>query len=140
MSTHDGGATVVTQPIRDETDLAMVRRQVRNVAAGQGLDEIAVEALATAVTEIARNVLDHATGGMLWVEAARRGLRRGVSVTVQDDGPGIADVAQAMKDGYSTRGGLGMGLPGARSLVDDFEIDSRPGRGTTIKMWKWAAG
>jgi len=125
-------------PIRDASDLAVVRRHVRAFASEQGLGEVAVEALATAVTEIARNVLDHADGGVLRMEPSLRGAQSGVAVTVQDCGPGIADLAQAMQDGYSTRDSLGMGLPGARSLVDDFEIDSQPGRGTTVRLWKWA--
>jgi serine/threonine-protein kinase RsbT len=125
-------------PIRDASDLAVVRRHVRAFGSAQGLGEVAVEALATAVTEIARNVLDHADGGVLRMEPSLRGAQSGVAVTVQDCGPGIADLAQAMQDGYSTRDSLGMGLPGARSLVDDFEIDSQPGRGTTVRLWKWA--
>lgn len=125
--------------IRDESDLTVVRRHVRESASREGLSGTAIEALATAVTELARNVLDHAAGGSLQIGPARQDGRRGVVVTVSDLGPGIPDIAKAMQDGYSTRHGLGLGLPGARSLVDEFRIESEVGRGTTITLWKWSA-
>ena len=129
------GEPHVRVPIGDESDLVVVRRSVREFARRQGLSGVVIEELATAATEIARNSLDHADGGLMCVAPAQE--RRGVLVTVHDDGPGIADIAQAMQDGYTTRGSLGLGLPGARSLVDDFRIDSEPGKGTTVRMWKW---
>jgi serine/threonine-protein kinase RsbT len=124
--------------MRDESDLVVARRQVRLAAHQQGLREAAVEALATAVTEIARNILVHSAGGELWIEPLAQGARRGVGVTLADGGPGIADVDLAMQDGYSTIGTLGLGLPGAKRLVDEFEIESAPGRGTTVRLRQWA--
>jgi serine/threonine-protein kinase RsbT len=133
-------ASVVRVPIRDESDLAVARRRVREFAARHGLSDVAIEALATAVTEVARNVLDHAGAGMMWLgPSAREEGGDGIVVSLHDDGPGIRDVALAMQDGYTTRGGLGLGLPSARSLVDDFRIESEPGRGTTVTMWKWSS-
>jgi serine/threonine-protein kinase RsbT len=128
----------VRVPVRDESDLVVARRCVREVSARQGLPPAATEALAIAVTEIARNILAHALGGVLWIDALRERERRGVGVTAMDDGPGIADIAQAMQDGYSTGGTLGLGLPGAKRLVDEFEIESEAGRGTTVRLRQWA--
>jgi len=128
----------VRVPVRDESDLVVARRHVRRVAVGQGLPTAAVEALATAVTEIARNILVHAVFGELWIEPLAQGPRRGVGATLADSGPGIADLALAMQDGYSTQGTLGLGLPGAKRLVDEFEIESTPGRGTTVRLRQWA--
>jgi serine/threonine-protein kinase RsbT len=129
--------------LRDESDLVVARRHVRELGKGQGVTTVGIEALATAVTEIARNVLIHARSGQVSLRAAR-GLRAGVErnlvvVVVRDDGPGIANVEAAMVDGYSTGQGLGMGLSGARRLVDVFELRSVVGEGTTITLEKWGA-
>ena len=128
--------------LRDESDVVVARRHVRELGAQQGLTTVAIEALATAVTEVARNVLVHAEAGDLRVRAART-TRAGVArdavvVVVSDLGPGIPNVDAAMQDGFSTGCGLGMGLPGARRLVDVFELRSVVGRGTTIELEKWA--
>jgi serine/threonine-protein kinase RsbT len=128
----------VRLPIRDESDLAVVRRHVREWARKQDLDATRTEALATAVTELARNVLDHAIHGTLWLEAAERDGRRGVMAIVRDHGPGIPDIGLAMQDGYTTRQSLGLGLPGARRLADDFRIESQPVQGTVVHVWKWS--
>jgi serine/threonine-protein kinase RsbT len=127
----------VRVPIRNESDLTVARRSVREFAARAGLANAEAEALATAVTELARNVLDHAIYGSLRLQAAEMDGRLGVKAIVRDEGPGIPDIARAMQDGYSTNAGLGLGLPGARSLVDEFRIDTEVGRGTTITLWKW---
>ena len=140
MTKGAGSASIIRVPIRDESDLTVVRRCVREFALRHGLTGAAIEALATAVTEIARNMLDHAGGGFMWLApSATEGGRRGVTATLRDGGPGIPDIARAMQDGYTTQGGLGLGLPSARSLVDDFRIESEPGRGTTVTLWKWAS-
>ena len=128
----------VRVPVRDESDLVVARRRVREACTRQGLSSTATEALAIAATEIARNMLAHALGGALWVEPLRERARHGVGVTAMDDGPGIPDIARAMQDGYSTAGTLGLGLPGAKRLVDEFEIESEPGRGTTVRLRQWA--
>lgn len=128
--------------LRDETDLVVARRHVRELGERQGLSAVAIEALATAATEIARNVLVHAGGGEIRLRAvpARGGGTRPAAVIVQvcDRGPGIADVDSAMADGFSTGAGLGLGLPGARRLVDVFELRSAVGEGTTVRLEKWA--
>jgi serine/threonine-protein kinase RsbT len=129
--------------LRDESDVVVARRHVRELGALQGLTTVAIEALATAVTEIARNVLVHAQSGDLRVRAARttqHGVARdAVVVVISDGGPGIPNVDAAMQDGFTTGSGLGMGLPGARRLVDVFELRSVVGQGTTIELEKWAA-
>jgi serine/threonine-protein kinase RsbT len=126
--------------VRHESDIVAARRQVRELGARQGLSGAAIEALATAVTEMARNLVVHAGSGEVLFATAEDAWRRGVVVTVRDDGPGIADIEQAMQDGFSTKGGgLGSGLPGARRLVDEFHIESDLGSGTTITMQQWAA-
>jgi serine/threonine-protein kinase RsbT len=126
-------------PIREDSDLVVARRTVRTLGEEQGLAEAAVEALVISTTEIARNIIVHADSGELLIDSIRDGRRRGVVVVARDAGPGIPDVAQAMQDGYSTVGGLGLGLPGAKRLADDFEIQSIVGKGTTITIRKWSA-
>jgi serine/threonine-protein kinase RsbT len=128
--------------LRDESDIVVARRHVRELGERQRLSRVAVEALATAVTEIARNVIVHAESGEVYLRgerAIRGGVERGlVVVVVKDGGPGIPNVEAAMVDGFSTGVGLGMGLPGARRMVDSFEIASAVGQGTTITLEKWA--
>lgn len=125
--------------IRDESDLVVARRKVRELGARTGLSGAALEALATAVTEVARNIVIHAGSGELVIEAiSTNSPERGLMVIAQDTGPGIADIERAMRDGHSTAGGLGLGLPGARRLVDEFAIESTAGAGTTVTLSKWA--
>jgi len=125
--------------IRDDSDVGTARRCARELAARHGLAGVEIEALATAVTEIARNIVVHAGLGEIRIAPATGAPRRGVVVTAIDAGPGIARVEQAMQDGFSTTGSLGFGLPGAKRLVDDFEIESTVGEGTRITLRKWAA-
>ena len=126
--------------IHHETDLVVARRRTREIAAHQGLSAAEAEALATAVTEIARNIVVHAGSGEMHFGIVDQATRRGVVVTARDTGAGIPYIADAMRDGYSTRGSLGYGLPGARRLVDEFEIESTVGAGTTVTLRKWASG
>ena len=116
---------------------SQLRQEVRAraVAAGRGL--VDQTKIVTAASELARNTLDHGGGGAVRVESVSQGGRRGVRLTFEDQGPGIPDVEQALVDGHTTYGGLGLGLPGCRRLMDDFEITSGPGRGTTVTMAKW---
>ena len=124
--------------VSDESDVTIARQRTRELAALQGLSTAAIEALATAVSEIARNIVVHAGSGEIRIAPAVGGGNRGVIVTALDLGPGIADIAQAMQDGFSTTGSLGFGLPGARRLVNEFEIESTVGEGTRITLRSWA--
>jgi serine/threonine-protein kinase RsbT len=109
----------------------------RELAAAQGLRNGAAWALATAVSEVARNIVVHAGRGEIVLAAADSGGRRGVVAIARDEGRGIPDVERALEDGYSTAGGLGLGLPAARRLVDEFTLESVPGAGTTVILKKW---
>ena len=124
-------------PLRDESDVGASYRAIRAFARNRRMPMTAVEELVTAASEIARNVIDHAGAGELRVRAVLDGGRHAVVVTVDDSGAGIADIAQALEDGYSTGNGLGLGLSSARRLVDDFEIRSVPNQGTTVTLVKW---
>ena len=93
--------------------------------------------IATAILEVARNITSYAGSGEIHVTVQNRDGRRALVVRAEDDGPGIVDVDRALEDGYSTGSGLGLGLPGARRLMDDMIVESAPGHGTVIEMWKW---
>jgi serine/threonine-protein kinase RsbT len=112
----------------------MAARTLATYAGFTGADLVMI---ATAVSEVARNILEYAKRGEVVVAVIQRGDRRGLEVLARDQGPGIADVSQAMQDGFSTSRGLGLGLPGSRRLMDDFELESRIGQGTTVTMRKW---
>jgi serine/threonine-protein kinase RsbT len=124
-------------PIRNELDIVMARKQVREEAWGAGLRGTAVESLATAVSELARNIVVHAGHGELVIRVVVVGGRRAIIVAACDGGPGIGDIDRAMQDGFSTQGSLGMGLPSARRLTDEFEIVSAAGAGTTVQVTTW---
>ena len=96
--------------------------------------------IATAVSELARNISQYAVSGCIEMRIVEDGGSRGISIVAHDDGPGIPDTAQAMRDGYSTGGGLGLGLPGTKRMMDDFELTSAPGKGTTVAVVKWLRG
>src|SRR5258708_4621740 len=93
--------------------------------------------IATAISELARNIVAYAKKGMITLQVVNGSNRQGIAVTASDDGPGIPDIRQALRDGFSTSGSLGLGLPGVRRLMDEFEITSQPGRGTTVVVKKW---
>jgi serine/threonine-protein kinase RsbT len=124
--------------IRHPSDVVVARRRARELATAQGLSSSAVEALATAVTEIATNIVVHSGTGVLVFSAVEAGARRGAMLNARDFGPGISNVDEAMRDGFSTAGGLGFGLAGAKRMVDEFEIESQLGIGTTVTLCKWA--
>jgi serine/threonine-protein kinase RsbT len=124
-------------PIRAQTDLVAVRQRVRQLAVEVGLSLVEQTKLVTAASELARNTLDHGRGGTARLEVVEDGARRGVKLTFVDSGPGIADVEQALRDGFSTAGGMGLGLGGARRLSHDFQISSRAGEGTTVSITRW---
>ena len=123
--------------VREEADVAVARSRARELALRQGLGEVAASALATAVSEVARNIVVHARGGEVLLEAVEEGGRRGVVIVARDEEPGIRDVERAMEDGYSTARGLGLGLSSARRLVDEFTLVSAVGDGTTVTLKKW---
>ncbi|MEU6037923.1 anti-sigma regulatory factor [Actinomadura sp. NPDC047616] len=119
-------------------EMAAVRQAVRESAIRIGMSLVEQTKLITAASELARNTLVHGGGGRVEIVEVERHGRRGVRLTFTDEGPGIADVARALSDGYSSAGGLGMGLGGTRRLVDDFTIDTEPGRGTTVTAVLWS--
>lgn len=125
--------------IESDADVVTARQRARELAAELDLSSTDQTLLATAISEVARNITTYASRGEVTVAIVQdtRG-RRGIRVVARDEGPGIADVERAMQDGYTTGGGLGLGLPGARRLVDEFALDSAPGHGTTVTLVKWA--
>jgi len=126
-------------PIRTGDDVVRVRQQVRVVAAQNGLSLVDQTKLVTAASELARNALVHGGGGMARVEVVTSGTGKpGVRIDFTDDGPGIADVDLALTDGWTSGDGLGLGLSGARRLVDQFELTSKPGSGTSVVVTKWS--
>lgn len=129
----------VAVAIADEADLIQVRRTLRDQADRAGLGLVDQTKLVTAGSELTRNILTHATGGRgrMLIEQVHRDRRAGVRATFTDDGPGIDDVELAMTDGYSTRGSLGLGLPGSKRLVDEMTVMSADGSGTTVVIVKW---
>ena len=124
--------------IREEADVAIARARAQTLARAAGLGEARAGALTTAVSEVARNIVVHARHGEAVIEVVEDRGRRGVTVTARDRGPGIAHLDRALTDGYSTAGTLGLGLPSARRLVDDFDVESIVGEGTTVTLTKWA--
>jgi serine/threonine-protein kinase RsbT len=126
--------------IRSEADVAAAMRAGRSAAEAAGLSVVEAQHVATAVTEVATNAWRYAVGGEVVIEPLDRDGRHGVRVVVTDRGPGIADVGAALSDGVSSSGSLGVGLPGARRLMDEFDLRSTVGSGTEIEMEKWAGG
>ncbi len=124
-------------PIQSEGDIVAARRAVRELAAAAGFGPTDVTRIVTAASELARNIFKYAGEGALhwrWVEEHNR---HGLELRFIDKGPGIPDVDLALQEGYSSAGGLGMGLPGARRLMDELQVDSGPGKGTTVLVRKW---
>jgi serine/threonine-protein kinase RsbT len=124
-------------PIRSEHDIVVARQSGRLVATAVGFSGSALTLIATAISEIARNILTYADRGELELCPLEDGFRRGIEVIARDQGPGIPDIERAMQDGYTTGRGLGLGLPGARRLMDEFTLVSTVGEGTTVVMRKW---
>ena len=123
--------------LRSTDDIIKARQLVRDCAVFQGLSLVDQTKLVTAASELARNALIHGGGGEMRLQALNDGQRRGVKVMFVDTGPGIPDIELAMKDGYTTRGGLGLGLSGSKRLVNEFEIQSQPGKGTAVSIVRW---
>jgi serine/threonine-protein kinase RsbT len=123
--------------IESDADVVTARQRARALAVGLEMPSTDQTLLATAISEIARNITAYAVRGEVCIEVVHDGGRRGVRVIASDDGPGIEDLEKALTDGYTTGGGLGLGLPGARRLVDDFDIQTAPGEGTRVTLVKW---
>jgi serine/threonine-protein kinase RsbT len=130
-------ATEARVPIRDESDIVVARQRGREIATEAGFRGTVVTLIATAISEVTRNIVSYAQRGEVHIAVIEERGRRGIVVVAQDQGPGISDIGLAMQDGYSTGKSLGLGLPGAKRLMDDFEIASTVGSGTTITMKKW---
>ncbi len=129
-------AKVIT--IGSDLDIVSARMVARNIARALGFGAIDQARIATAISELARNIYLYAGEGSVTVKEATSGLRRGIEVVCEDRGPGIKDISLVMQDGYTSSKGMGMGLPGARRLMDEFEINSKVGIGTKVTCRKWA--
>ncbi len=137
----DGALPVVTQearvPILSDADILAARQKGRALAAEIGFTSSSLTMIATAISELARNIVLYAKRGEIVLSRAEDNGRPGIVVMARDEGPGIPDVNMAMQSGYSTSGSLGLGLPGVRRLMDEFEIASQPGKGTSVTARKW---
>lgn len=124
-------------PLRSDEDVVGLRRHVRERAVAIGLSLVDQTKLITAASELARNTIKYGGGGAVYLDKLSDGMRQGVGLVFVDAGPGIVDLQLALRDGYTTGGGLGLGLGGSKRLVDEFEIDTRFGEGTAIAVIKW---
>src|SRR6185437_17029146 len=126
-----------TIQIRAGEDIVRVRQEVRSHAIAAGLGLVDQTKIVTAASELARNTLDYGHGGTATLEMLQNGMRRGIRIVFEDQGPGIPDVELALKDGYISGKGMGLGLGGARRLCNEFSIVSEPGRGTRVAIARW---
>ncbi len=129
--------TEETIPIRDEYDIVTARSTGKTIASATGFGLVDQTRISTAISELARNILRYAKTGTVYVRQVTADERNGIEVVAEDQGPGIANLDLAMTDGHTTGGGLGAGLPGTKRLMDEFEIDTKVGRGTTVTARKW---
>jgi serine/threonine-protein kinase RsbT len=125
--------------IASDSDVVTARQAARQMGGELGFSSTDLTLLATAISEVARNITTYAGTGEVALRVLRDRGREGIEVLASDDGPGIADVELALQDGYTTGNGLGLGLPGARRLVDEFDLETRPGEGTRVRLVKWRA-
>lgn len=123
--------------IKSDQDIVLARQRGRSIAAELGFSAVDATFLATAISELARNIVSYAGNGEITIKAIRDTSREGIMVVAADEGPGIRDIHQALRDGFSTSGSLGLGLPGVRRLMDEFAIKSQPGSGTVVTVKKW---
>ena len=126
-----------TIPIKSSSDVVMVRQRVRVLAIEMKFSLVEQTKIVTAASELGRNTLEHGGGGSLELAVITNGARRGICLRFIDQGPGIADVALALKDGYTSGSGMGLGLGGSKRLMNEFEIDTKPGSGTTVTAIRW---
>jgi serine/threonine-protein kinase RsbT len=125
-------------PIASDPDIVLARQRGRALASKLEMSSSELTLVAAAISELARNILNYARRGEVHLSLVQEGGKRGLVVVARDEGPGIPNIEQAMQDGYSTGNGLGLGLPGAKRLMDEFEIASEVGKGTTVTVKKWA--
>ena len=123
--------------ITSDQDIVQARQKGRSLAMEMGFGSGDATLIATAISELARNIVSYARRGQITLRIDDGGNRYGLSIIASDEGPGIPDIRQALRDGFSTSGSLGIGLPGVRRLMDEFEISSQPGQGTTVAVKKW---
>ena len=123
--------------IRTDADVVTARQEARAMGAELGFSSTDLTLLATAISEVARNITTYAGEGEVALRVLHDGGREGIEVVASDDGPGIDDLERAMQDGFTTGTGLGLGLPGARRLVDEFDVRTQPGSGTRVRLVKW---
>jgi serine/threonine-protein kinase RsbT len=126
-----------TQPVRQEGDIVLVRQKVRKWSMEIACSVVDQTKVVTAASELARNLLIYGGGGDVLLEQLQQGMRKGLKLSFVDQGPGIPDIDQALKDGYTSGKGMGLGLGGAKRLVNDFEIHSEVGKGTRVIITKW---
>jgi serine/threonine-protein kinase RsbT len=124
-------------PVRNETGVAISVMKAKNTATAIGFDEVKCQMIATAVSELANNIIKYAGHGEILLDRITAGSRLGMEVIARDSGPGIENVGKAMEDHFSSGNTLGLGLPGVKRLMDDFEVDSVPGKRTTVTIRKW---
>jgi len=124
-------------PVRTEHDIVLARQAVRRLAQELNFGLVDQTKMVTAASELARNTVVYGGGGEMTCECLLEGIKRGLRLTFKDEGPGIADLSLAVKDGWTSGSGMGLGLSGAKLLVNDFEIDSAPGRGTRVTITRW---
>ena len=124
-------------PIIQERDVTRALLEARMFAKGIDFTEVETQMIATAVSELARNIIKYADKGEIIIDQIEKGLQRGIEIIARDRGPGIADIEQAVADNYSSSGTLGLGLPGVKRMMDEFEINSTEGQGTTVMIKKW---
>ena len=126
-----------TLPIRSSEDIVLVRQKVRQWAVDLTFSLVDQTKMVTAASELARNALDYGGGGTVRLDQLQNETKRGLRLVFEDEGPGIADVDLALRDGYTTGNGMGLGLGGSRRLVHEFDVDSRPGEGTRVTIVRW---
>ena len=126
-----------TLSVRATTEVVSVRHRVRSYAVECGFSLVEQTKIVTAASELARNMVEHGHGGTVLIEALDDGSRRGLRLTFEDTGPGIANIQEALRDGFTSGGGMGLGLGGARRLSNEFDIQSEPGKGTRVMIARW---
>lgn len=126
-----------TAPVRTSADVVSVRHLVRRWAVELNFTIVEQTKIVTAASELARNMIDYGGGGQLLLESLEDGIRKGLRLTFEDQGPGIADIQAALRDGYTTGSGMGLGLGGSKRLSNEFEIRSAPGEGTRVAITRW---